>query len=264
MSRVLRETGRGLVVFVAALVPCSLLVLSLAEMTPPPSGPSPAPVILSLTHKEPMSAPASPETPTTAAEKPAEPDPSLPVLPAPPLLPGIKSVPTVPAPALEHLPALGTAPLPSPVKNPAVSEPAHVSDPAPPKPPAPTVTGPGPTPTTSRRPSVSAASPPTGRSAPTIDGYEWGEIDQSPSIVRRFPPRYPYRARRRGVTGTVVVRFLITCDGTVSSAKIMKAEPEGIFEDAVLACVRKWKFRPGRHRGKPVPTWAELPFRFKL
>ena len=62
----------------------------------------------------------------------------------------------------------------------------------------------------------------------------------------------------------VVVRFLITTQGTVSSLKIINAEPEGIFENAVLSCVKKWKFRPGVHQGKPVPTWAELPIRFNL
>jgi protein TonB len=62
----------------------------------------------------------------------------------------------------------------------------------------------------------------------------------------------------------VVVRFLVDTEGRVSRLTVREALPKGIFEDAVLEAVSRWRFSPGVLHGAPVNTWVVAPFEFKL
>lgn len=90
------------------------------------------------------------------------------------------------------------------------------------------------------------------------------EVDQAPSVLRSVQPEYPYSAKRKGQTGVVEVKALVGADGNVQSVSVVKADPKGVFEDAVLVAVRKWKFKPGVKDGQNVPTWVVFPVRFEL
>ncbi|MBW1712215.1 MAG: energy transducer TonB [Deltaproteobacteria bacterium] len=94
--------------------------------------------------------------------------------------------------------------------------------------------------------------------------FEMGQVDQAPQVIRRVPPLYPYAARRRGLAGEVVVRFLVDVEGQVQKLTIVKANPRGVFEQSVQQAVSKWRFKPGRHQGQPVPTWVVVPIKFQL
>jgi protein TonB len=82
--------------------------------------------------------------------------------------------------------------------------------------------------------------------------------------VSRTPPRYPYQARRRGIEGWVRVSFTVTSDGDVEDVIVEEAEPAGIFEQAAIAAVYKWKFKPRSMDGQPVAGRAEQLVEFKL
>lgn len=104
------------------------------------------------------------------------------------------------------------------------------------------------------------AQPPT-----TFTGiFGLDEVDQAPSVLRSVQPEYPYSAKRKGQTGVVEVKALVGADGNVQSVSVVKADPKGVFEDAVLVAVRKWKFKPGVKDGQNVPTWVVFPVRFEL
>lgn len=90
------------------------------------------------------------------------------------------------------------------------------------------------------------------------------EVDVAPSILRSVQPEYPYSAKRKGETGVVEVKALVGADGNVQSVSVVSATPKGVFEDAVLVAVRKWKFKPGVKDGQNVPTWVVFPVRFEL
>jgi protein TonB len=77
-------------------------------------------------------------------------------------------------------------------------------------------------------------------------------------------PTYPFRAKRRGVEGKVVVRFLVDKQGRVSQSTVVRADPEGVFEQSALKAVRQWRFQPGTKDGRPVATWVQVPIRFEL
>jgi protein TonB len=92
--------------------------------------------------------------------------------------------------------------------------------------------------------------------------FEAYELDQPPQPLVRVPPVYPYKAREQGIEGVVQVKILVNTDGTVGQVQILDARPQGIFEDAVIKSVPKWKFNPGRIEGKPVTAWVVTFVRF--
>jgi protein TonB len=94
--------------------------------------------------------------------------------------------------------------------------------------------------------------------------YGIGEVDQVPIATFQIPPDYPYHAKRQGTEGVVSIRFLVTREGTVSSFSVIKATPEGIFDEAARRSVLRWKFKPGVKDGKAVDTWVEMDIEFDL
>lgn len=80
----------------------------------------------------------------------------------------------------------------------------------------------------------------------------------------QIPPVYPPRAKRMGLEGRVTVEFTITTDGSVDDAKIVEAEPPGVFDRAVLRAIRRWKFSPRQVNGRAVERRARKQIVFKL
>ncbi len=57
-------------------------------------------------------------------------------------------------------------------------------------------------------------------------------------------PQYPIDAFRDGTTGEVQVEFTVGTDGSVTSARVIRATPPRIFDRAALAAVNRWRFQP--------------------
>lgn len=70
--------------------------------------------------------------------------------------------------------------------------------------------------------------------------------------IEREPAEYPKKAHRKCIEGNVVVKFIVTTDGTTSDIEVVSSKPEGVFEDAALAAVAKWRFEPRVINGVPV------------
>lgn len=90
------------------------------------------------------------------------------------------------------------------------------------------------------------------------------KIDTGVVPTLRIPPVYPVRALRSGIEGVVTVEFTIATDGSVKNAVIVKAKPPGIFNDAVLKAIAKWKYNPDIVNGKPAEKRARQDVKFKL
>lgn len=75
--------------------------------------------------------------------------------------------------------------------------------------------------------------------------------------------RYPEEARKKGIEGRVYVQFVVTEEGEVDDAKIIRGIGAGADEEA-LRVVRQAKFEPGYQRGKPVRVQYSLPIFFQL
>jgi len=76
---------------------------------------------------------------------------------------------------------------------------------------------------------------------------------------------YPEPARAAGVEGVVRVRYDVTVEGRVVNAHVDAADPVGVFDEAALALVRSWRFRPAVEDGESVAAPARVSeVRFQL
>lgn len=78
------------------------------------------------------------------------------------------------------------------------------------------------------------------------------------------PARYPLRAQERGIEGWVEVEFTVAADGTTRDPVITAAEPEGVFDEAVLEAVAAWRYDPRVVAGRPVDQQVQARIRFQL
>lgn len=83
-----------------------------------------------------------------------------------------------------------------------------------------------------------------------------GEIVAHP--IAQPQPVYPQRALEQEKEGVVRLRVTIAADGTVADAVVLFAKPQGWFEEAALAAVRRWRYQPP---GRVLATEAEIEFR---
>ena len=87
-------------------------------------------------------------------------------------------------------------------------------------------------------------------------------VDSKPQVIHRAEIDYPTDAAEEGIQGYVVVHLLIAKDGTVQLAKVLEAEPQGVFEKEVLNGIRDWRFMPARYKGEPVQVWVKQRISF--
>lgn len=81
----------------------------------------------------------------------------------------------------------------------------------------------------------------------------------------RINPDYPARALSRGIEGWVKVQFTITPSGTVADAVVLDSDPKGIFDDAALKAISRWKYNPKVENGVAVERRGiQVVLRFDL
>jgi periplasmic protein TonB len=93
--------------------------------------------------------------------------------------------------------------------------------------------------------------------------FDVSQLDQKPTRTVSVNPAYPYEMSRAGINGTVVVEFIISSNGDVSQAQIVRSSNRE-FETPALQAVLKWKFKPGRKGGRAVNTRASQLIEFNL
>jgi TonB family protein len=87
--------------------------------------------------------------------------------------------------------------------------------------------------------------------------------DKGPEAVKQVQAVYPETARKDKLEGTVWVKTLVDVAGKVAQVTVQKSDGK-IFEEAAIAAVKQWEFKPALLNGKPVSVWVSIPFRFKL
>ena len=67
---------------------------------------------------------------------------------------------------------------------------------------------------------------------------------------------YPNAARRDGEQGTTIMQFEIQPDGNVLGARVFQSSGNADLDNAAVACVKFFHYRPAIQNGKPVVvTW---------
>jgi protein TonB len=102
--------------------------------------------------------------------------------------------------------------------------------------------------------------PPREEELPKFGDYVY--IEELPEAVTRVAPEYPDLARDANVDGTVLVQALVGRDGRVRDVRVVQSIP--MLDEAAVAAVRKWVFKPALANNKPVAVWVAVPVRFTL
>ena len=102
------------------------------------------------------------------------------------------------------------------------------------------------------------ATPPTAAPQPVRVG---GNIP-APVKIRDVRPVYPDAARAKGISGLVILEAIISADGGVTSARVLKSIPE--LDAAAIEAVRQWRFEPTLLNGVPVPVIMTVTVNFSL
>jgi len=118
--------------------------------------------------------------------------------------------------------------------------------------------------TARRRGSLSKARSAQGSITRAKGMYSLGEVDKGPVRVYTPRPPYPESARRRGLTGRVVVVFTVDESGRVVNPYVESSRGGAIFEQAVLSTLKTWRFEPAKKNGRPVVVRCRIAFNFKL
>jgi protein TonB len=71
-------------------------------------------------------------------------------------------------------------------------------------------------------------------------------------------------ARKAGIEGRVILQLLVDETGSVIEARVVTAEPPGIFEHAALEAIHSWRYEAATRDGKPIKVRVGQAVDFSL
>ena len=81
----------------------------------------------------------------------------------------------------------------------------------------------------------------------------------------KIQPKYPEIARKAKIQGKVVLQAVIKKDGSVGDIQVLQSPGAKFgFDEAAIAAVRQWKYKPGLQNGKPVDVYFTVVVTFEL
>lgn len=90
------------------------------------------------------------------------------------------------------------------------------------------------------------------------------KADSLPTAEFCPEPVYPPPLLAARIEGQVVLQLSVAADGTVVEAIVERTSGYAAMDEAALAAVQKWKFRPARRFGLPVAVQVRKPLRFLI
>ena len=76
--------------------------------------------------------------------------------------------------------------------------------------------------------------------------------------------KYPVEAQKKGISGRVIVQFVIMEDGTLDQAKVIRGVDPLLDEEALRVVKSMPKWKPGMDRGEAVKVRFTAPIMFNL
>lgn len=92
--------------------------------------------------------------------------------------------------------------------------------------------------------------------------YEGGMAALSKFLQKNL--RYPSRAQRMGIEGTVYVSFIVDQKGEITQVEIVKGIDMSCDEEAARVIAKMPKWKPGKQSGMAVKVRYMMPIKFKL
>jgi protein TonB len=88
-------------------------------------------------------------------------------------------------------------------------------------------------------------------------------LDNTPRTKSQVAPSYPAAERSAGLTGEVLVEFVVDESGRVQHAHVVRSSAAA-FESSTLRAVERWRFEPGKKNGRAVRFRMVVPVSFNL
>lgn len=86
----------------------------------------------------------------------------------------------------------------------------------------------------------------------------------APRPIAKVAPEYPAQARSRKIEGFVELEFLVTTNGSAEEIRVVRSEPEGLFDRNAVRALMRWKFKPAERDGKREATRTRTTLNFEL
>lgn len=122
------------------------------------------------------------------------------------------------------------------------------------------------------KPALAAAAPSGAAAAvatptaptPPVDPNKPRLIGKVDYLGKRPSPVYPRASIQRGETGRVVVRVVISTQGTVADVSVRKSSGYSRLDESALKAARSAQFKPYTENGIAYSAMADIPFDFVL
>ncbi|MDO8540534.1 MAG: TonB family protein [Opitutaceae bacterium] len=89
------------------------------------------------------------------------------------------------------------------------------------------------------------------------------QFDRLPVPRFQLRPAYPAQMRKAGISGEVIVDFIVDPNGEVRNASARQSSRPD-FESAAIEAVSGWKFKPGEKGARAVSTRMQVPVVFTV
>ena len=93
--------------------------------------------------------------------------------------------------------------------------------------------------------------------------YRPGSGIEAPRLLHEVKAQYTDEARRRGITGDVLLEVVVRSDGSIGTTRVLQGLGYGLEQRAIDA-VRQWRFAPATRKGAPVDVLVEIAVEFTL
>jgi TonB family protein len=103
--------------------------------------------------------------------------------------------------------------------------------------------------------------PKSSNAAETTDVYKTSEVDTKALITYKPQPLYSTEARKKNVSGIVVLHLILASSGEIKNITVVKGLPEGLTEEAIEAA-KQIEFSPAIKDGKKVSQLVTVVYNF--
>jgi TonB family protein len=82
--------------------------------------------------------------------------------------------------------------------------------------------------------------------------------------IRSASPEYPSGALSHKISGSVLLTYTVDTGGVTRDVHVIEATPPGVFDDAAITAVRRWRYAPMIVNGTAVEVPVKTRVRFEL
>jgi TonB family protein len=81
-------------------------------------------------------------------------------------------------------------------------------------------------------------------------------------LIKKVAPEYPDEARKKHITGTVVMKARISQEGDVQALIVLSGDP--LLVPSAVEAAKQWKYKPYLLQGHPVEVETQITMIFSL